>query len=420
MNVIKIDQVSKEFRLGQMVSFTRNIKNIIGKISGNLPPSPPLFKALDHISLNVKQGEVLGIIGGNGAGKSTLLKLISRIITPTEGRIEVKGNIAPLIEVGAGVHPELTGRENIYLNASILGITRSEIKQKISEIISFAELEDFIDTPVKRYSSGMKIRLAFSIAIFVDAEILIIDEVLAVGDLAFQRKCFDRLEKIIHKENKTVLLVSHNLRQVERICSRVILIDKGVIVRDGTPKEVCNYFYRANDEKIRKNIETEHKHTMVLGRHISSKEVEVLDAVIVNRDNDRIKNVEFGENITIVMRIDVKSPLIQPDFKIGINTTDFILVATNSSFGHLNIENVSAGVFELKCNIKQFPFLPGVYGLRLSVFAGKLGNLIFDGDNLYHFQVEAKNTKQSMLPGGGFFVVQADWKIEEAVLPEQN
>src|SRR5205085_2887023 len=180
--------------------------------------------------------------GTNGAGKSTMLKMLARITVPTSGTVRVRGKIAPLIEVGAGLISELTGRENVFLNGIILGMSYRQIKSKFDEIVAFAELEEFIDTPIKRYSSGMAVRLGFSIATCVDADILIVDEVLAVGDLAFQRKCFDRMEDMIKRQGKTVLLVSHNTRQIERLCSRVILMDHGRVVADDSPGKVCDLF----------------------------------------------------------------------------------------------------------------------------------------------------------------------------------
>ncbi|MGH7844732.1 MAG: ABC transporter ATP-binding protein, partial [Candidatus Binatia bacterium] len=209
-----------------------------------------MLKALDNVDFKVEPGEVLGVIGQNGAGKSTLLKLLAGITKPSSGTVRVGGKVAPLIEVGAGLIGDLTGRENIYVNGIILGLTLAEIKKKMDEIVAFAELEQFIDTPVKRYSSGMSVRLGFSVATSVNADILIVDEVLAVGDLAFQRKCFDRMENLIKQEGKTVLLVSHNIRQVARLCTRTILLDRGKILADGSPDEICELFYRRSNQKV--------------------------------------------------------------------------------------------------------------------------------------------------------------------------
>ena len=192
MPIIQVDHVTKEYRLGALQGLKQTLLNTGARLMGRKVAERPLFKALDDVSFSVEQGEVVGIIGHNGAGKSTLLKMLAKISTPTRGSIKVNGRIAPLIEVGAGFVPDFTGRENVYLNGAILGMARQEIDKKFDEIVDFAEMAEFIDTPVKRYSSGMQVKLAFAVATSIESEILIVDEVLAVGDLAFQRKCFDR------------------------------------------------------------------------------------------------------------------------------------------------------------------------------------------------------------------------------------
>ncbi len=224
MPVIEVSHLTKEYRLGALQSARQTLVNAGRRLIGRPVAKRPLFKALDDVSFSVEQGEVMGIIGHNGAGKSTLLKMLARISTPTSGSVKVNGRIAPLIEVGAGFIPDFTGRENVYLNGAILGMSRKEIDRKFDEIVDFAEIAEFIDTPVKRYSSGMQVKLAFAVATSIESEILIVDEVLAVGDLAFQRKCFDRMESMIKRQGKTVLLLSHNIRQVQRLCSRALLI----------------------------------------------------------------------------------------------------------------------------------------------------------------------------------------------------
>jgi len=191
------------------------------------------FWALKDVSFEVKQGEVVGVVGRNGAGKSTLLKLLSRITEPTSGRICLNGRVASLLEVGTGFHPDLTGRENIFLNGAILGMTRVEIRRKFDEIVAFSEIEKFLDTPVKRYSSGMYVRLAFAVAAHLEPEILIVDEVLAVGDVQFQKKCLGKIQSVAMDEKRTVLLVSHNLQTVRQICQRVLLLHKGRLAGSG-------------------------------------------------------------------------------------------------------------------------------------------------------------------------------------------
>jgi lipopolysaccharide transport system ATP-binding protein len=200
------------------------------------------FWALKNVSFEVKQGEILGIIGRNGAGKSTLLKILSRITDPTEGRVRLQGRVGSLLEVGTGFHPELTGRENIYLNGAILGMTRREIARKFDEIVAFAEVEKFLDTPVKRYSSGMYVRLAFAVAAHLEPEVLIVDEVLAVGDAEFQTKCLGKMDDVSHREGRTVLLVSHNLSVINKLCQKAIWLDRGGIRRSGNPGDLVKAY----------------------------------------------------------------------------------------------------------------------------------------------------------------------------------
>jgi lipopolysaccharide transport system ATP-binding protein len=208
------------------------------------------FWALRDVSFEVKQGEVVGIIGRNGAGKSTLLKILSRITEPTEGRVRIRGRVASLLEVGTGFHPELTGRENIFVNGAILGMTRANICRKFDEIVDFAEIEKFLDTPVKRYSSGMYVRLAFAVAAHLEPEILIVDEVLAVGDVQFQRKCLGKMEDVANKDGRTVLFVSHNMDAVTRLCSAAFLIDRGSIAAHGSVTSVVGKFLDASGSLV--------------------------------------------------------------------------------------------------------------------------------------------------------------------------
>jgi ABC-type polysaccharide/polyol phosphate transport system ATPase subunit len=199
------------------------------------------FEAVSDVSLKIRQGDMIGIVGRNGSGKSTLLKIISGVYRPTAGRLTVKGNIAPLIELGAGMHSDLTGRENILLNGLMMGYSKREMRQREESIIEFAEIGDFIDVPVKQYSSGMYMRLAFSVATEVDPDILVLDEILAVGDMQFQQKCFDRLRRF-REAGKTILMVTHSMSPVEEYCNRAVLLNKGRIVLDSTPSEVVEQF----------------------------------------------------------------------------------------------------------------------------------------------------------------------------------
>ena len=241
--IIAISGLRKRYRLGQIGSGTlqgdikewrerRQIERS-GEVDGAAPKRDDDFYALDGLDLTVYKGEALGIIGKNGAGKSTLLKILSRITAPTEGEVDLYGRVASMLEVGTGFNGEMTGRENIYLNGAILGMSRREIDEKMEDIIEFSEVRDFIDTPVKRYSSGMYVKLGFSVAAHLDSEIMIMDEVLAVGDMEFQHKCLDRMRQAAKQEHRTVLYVSHNMSTIKRLCDRCIVMDAGKIVFDG-------------------------------------------------------------------------------------------------------------------------------------------------------------------------------------------
>ncbi|MBI5075492.1 MAG: ABC transporter ATP-binding protein [Nitrospirae bacterium] len=269
--VIRAENLFKEYRLGTISHGTlyRDLQSWWARLRNKEDPnsiiaSPQSFTphasrftssenphmlALNNVSFEVKRGEVLGIIGKNGAGKSTLLKILSEVTSPTKGQVKIKGRVASLLEVGTGFHPELTGRENIYLNGAILGMTKKEIADKFEEIVAFAEIEKFIDTPVKRYSSGMYVRLAFAVAAHLEPEILIIDEVLAVGDAAFQKKCLGKMGEV-SKEGRTVLFVSHNMTAIKTLCERVIWLEAGQIADDGYAAEVVSHYLLRGSQSV--------------------------------------------------------------------------------------------------------------------------------------------------------------------------
>lgn len=268
---IKIEQVRKCYRLGTIGGRTlqEDLQSWWAEKRGKEDPNICIgtdarqigkkFWALNGIDLTIYRGESVGIIGGNGAGKSTLLKLLSRITAPTEGEIDIWGRISSLLEIGTGFHRELTGRENIYMNGAILGMTRAEIDAKIEKIIEFSEIKDFIDTPVKRYSSGMYVKLGFAVAAFLDSEILIMDEVLAVGDMAFQKKCLDKMRESADKERKTVLYVSHNMDTIRRLCERCIVLEQGKIIFDGDVERGISLYLNKNLDENLVDIELENK-----------------------------------------------------------------------------------------------------------------------------------------------------------------
>jgi lipopolysaccharide transport system ATP-binding protein len=316
---IKVDNISKCYRIGlkeqvhdsitsAMMDFIRSpIRNYRNHRSlyrfdninpGNTEGSSDIFWALNDVSFKVKRGEVIGIIGRNGAGKSTILKILSKITDPTCGRAEIQGRVSSLLEVGTGFHPDLTGRENVYLNATILGMKKKEVDRKFNDIVDFSGVEKFIDTPVKRYSSGMKVRLAFSVAAHLEPEILIVDEVLSVGDAEFQKKCLNRMENVGH-EGRTVLFVSHNMPSVARLCSRVILLEGGMVKADGSPSNVIGS-YLQSDAGTTAARKWPHPETAPGG------DVARLRAVrVCSKDGSIAETVDIREPIKVEMEYDV-------------------------------------------------------------------------------------------------------------------
>lgn len=261
--VIRVENLGKKYILGHQQEGRYRYKSLRDVIANgaksissrffqptksSIPnPTREEFWALNDVSFEIQQGDRVGIIGRNGAGKSTLLKVLSRITEPTQGRISIKGRVASLLEVGTGFHPELTGRENIYLNGAILGMSKAEIKRKFDEIVTFAEVERFLDTPVKRYSSGMYVRLAFAVAAHLEPEILIVDEVLAVGDANFQKKCLGKMQSVSKDEGRTVLFVSHNMDAIQRLCSKCLLFEQGKLTAQGNTSELASRYFSSNN-----------------------------------------------------------------------------------------------------------------------------------------------------------------------------
>ena len=286
---LRLSGVKKRYKLGQIGggTLTADLQSWWARVRGKEDPNLPVgmdqrlvgqtFMALNGIDLTIYKGEAVGIIGGNGAGKSTMLKLLSRVTAPTEGEIDIYGRIASMLEVGTGFNGEMTGRENVYLNGAILGMTKAEIDAKMEDIIEFSEVRDFIDTPVKRYSSGMYVKLAFSVAAHLDSDIMIMDEVLAVGDVQFQKKCLDRMRAAAKQEGRTVLYVSHNMNTVRQLCDRCIVMEKGKIVFEGDVEDAIGVYYGKSDD-LQVKIDCDHTTREPIGdgaMHI--REVEILD-----------------------------------------------------------------------------------------------------------------------------------------------
>ncbi len=361
--VIKVDDLSKQYHLGVINhgTLSRNLQSRWARFRGKEDPNSQVdiyknesvedlsesFWALKNISFEVKRGEILGVIGRNGAGKSTLLKILSRITTPTNGNIKVKGRIASLLEVGTGFHPELTGRENVYLNGAILGMTKHEVASKFDDIVKFAEVEKFIDTPVKRYSSGMYVRLAFAVAAHLEPEILIVDEVLAVGDAIFQKKCLGKMGEIANN-GRTVLFVSHNINAIKRLCTRVIFLENGKIVFQGDTHEGISKYINEN------RIET----TSLSGEYLNS-----IMTGIINERNPTVRfkkitisDVNGNERSTFRSDEEIKITMTYNCFTSVDNLR--LLITVNDIHGN-NIMNTLN--YDDESELLNLPRRPGLY-----------------------------------------------------------
>ncbi len=326
--MVRIENVTKEYKLGQIGGTTlqESIQRFNAKLLHKEDPTKKIgaseeqygekFLALSDVSFDVKKGERVGIIGHNGAGKSTLLKLVSRITAPTSGFIGLNGRITSMLEVGTGFHAELTGRENIYMNGAILGMTKKEIDAKMEDIIEFSECRKFIDTPVKRYSSGMYVKLAFSVAAHLDSEIMIMDEVLAVGDMAFQKKCLDKMTQVSKDEGRTILYVSHNMNTIRQLCDRVIVLNHGRVTFDGDVEEGIS-IYMDEEECSQKEIDlTACKRTH---DHASMGEV-VLERIVSDRDSGW--RIPVTEKLEFSIHLKANKDLENVGFRMGLSTAD--------------------------------------------------------------------------------------------------
>ena len=305
--------------------------------------------ALKEISFDVRQGEVVGIIGKNGAGKSTLLKLLSRITSPTTGEIRAKGRIASLLEVGTGFHGDLTGRDNIYMNGSIMGMTRSEITRKLDEIVDFAGVERYIDTPVKRYSSGMFVRLGFAIAAFLEPEILVVDEVLAVGDAEFQRKAIGKMQDVSHGEGRTVLFVSHNMAAVKSLCTRGIVLENGLMTFDGAVGEAVDHYMKNHDEYVGERIADCIK---------SKKNWLNITKIEINGTENRKSTIASGQEVlALVIEGETEEPM-QTDVMLILKNRDEVPMAALAE-GHTlgRMEKIDKGKFRIERNIRLPKYL---------------------------------------------------------------
>lgn len=331
------------------------------------------FWALKDVSFQIKQGEVVGIIGSNGAGKSTLLKILSRITVPTEGRIRIDGRIASLLEVGTGFHQELTGRENIFLNGAILGMTRAEIIRKFDEIVEFSGIEEFLDTPVKRYSSGMYVRLAFAVAAHLEPEILIVDEVLAVGDTAFQKKCLGKMGSFA-QSGRTVLFVSHNMEAIRTLCQRVVWLKNGRLHKDGKADEIVEDYFNSTSNE--------------LSFSCANPDYGLIIQKVVLRNGRGEKSSQFrpGDDLVVEISYVAHKRIEKPSIALGVLGINGSCFTSNMLLdGHR--PDFLEGAGQITCTFRSIPLLPQNYTVKMNVRAANANDLIVNYQEVAHFSV---------------------------------
>ncbi len=397
--VIEVRGLKKQYKLGQIGggTLTHDLQSWWARVRGKEDPNTVIgtdqrlfgqtFMALNGVDLTVYQGEALGIIGRNGAGKSTLLKILSRITAPTEGEIRLKGRVASMLEVGTGFNNEMTGRENIYMNGAILGMTKAEIDAKVDEIIAFSECGEFIDTPVKRYSSGMFVKLAFAVAAHLDSEIMVMDEVLAVGDMKFQQKCLGKMSDVAGQEGRTVLYVSHNMSTIRQLCTRCIVLDKGKVIFDGdVEKAIAVYMETTDVNVVHYDLTHVSRMTGSAGKRLR---LETLDFV------DKESSV-FADNETVRVRITwrVAEPFSGVNMKLNLHFRDSTPVGITHP---VDLGPAEPG----KLYTTEFTFDPsllgeGQYFFYIDVFDGALAQAVCLDKPVTEFAFEVTSGDLSM------------------------
>ncbi len=373
-DAIIVNQVSKKFKVHHDKSSTLKEKILFQNRNSHEDRW-----VLNNINLNIKKGECIGLIGENGSGKSTLLKLMTRIIYPSSGSIEIGGKVSSLLELGAGFHPDMSGLENIYTNASIFGLSRKEIDERIQEIIAFSELEDFIDNPVRTYSSGMYMRLAFSVAINVEADILLVDEILAVGDANFQKKCFEKMKKLKRNKN-TIVIVSHDLASLQKICDKVIWIQDGEIKKIGEARKICDeYMLFMGQKEGKKNLSNDietNRDKEISGEskdeNISNnnrwgnKKVEITEVKILDANNFKKNSFETGEKIILEMFYKVNENINNPIIGVQIFTSELInCFGTHTQIDNIDVELKKTG--KIRFIIEESRLINGRYFVDVAI-----------------------------------------------------
>ncbi|MEO5571151.1 MAG: ABC transporter ATP-binding protein, partial [Bacteroidia bacterium] len=372
--VIRAENISKLYRLGVINSgtFAQDVKRwwyrklgkqdpivkvSIEKKEHNTNESQNLW-ALKDVNFEIKRGDTVGIVGRNGAGKSTLLKIISRITQPTTGEIRIKGRVGSLLEVGTGFHPELTGRENVFMNGTILGMKKAEIISKFDEIVEFSGVEKFIDTPVKRYSSGMYVRLAFSVAAHLEPEILIIDEVLSVGDAEFQKKCLEKIKEVSKNDGRTVLFVSHNLGAINSLCNNAILLNSGTIEGIGDTEKVTGIYLSGSLSGVGEFIVAKN----------NSNEMVIIEKVTLRDSNGTAENnFKFGGNIEVEVELNSINDFEKPYIWIAIKSAKGPVANASGLIDGYRTNSLTKGKNIIKCTFFTVPLLPGQYTLYMGI-----------------------------------------------------
>lgn len=415
---IKVEALGKQYRIGETKERYKTLRDTLTN-SVNTPfrairstlkrtsrNGAGKFWALKDISFEVKSGEVVGIIGNNGAGKSTLLKILSRITDPTSGYADIHGRVGSLLEVGSGFHQELTGRENVFLNGAILGMRKEEIKRRFDEIVSFAGVEKFIDTPVKHYSSGMHLRLAFGVAAHLEPEILLVDEVLAVGDATFQKKCMSKMGEVA-PQGRTVILVSHNLAAITRLCTRAILLEQGRVKETGPSQSVVETY-----------LENSMENTPLLQlQNNPSKGFRITDVAIVDQSDEPRKVVMTGGELRIKIKYEksfgttICNAIVLLTFTDSNGTPLFVCNSQQTSLSSLSLPNRGTLCFE----IPRLPLLPGRYLVGFHCKSGK--TIAADYQNLISLEVAAGDyfgTGKLPQARWGSMVVDHNWSVAVA------
>lgn len=415
-SIIKVESLAKQYRLGTRgaaystirEALTTAVRAPFKSFERNGGREDRIW-ALRDVSFEVQPGEVVGIIGRNGAGKSTLLKILSRVTKPTAGRAELYGRVGSLLEVGTGFHPELTGRENIFLNGAILGMMRPEIQRKFDEIVAFAELEKFLDTPVKRYSSGMYMRLAFSVAAHLDPEILVVDEVLAVGDAAFQKKCLGRMREI-STEGRTVLFVSHNMTAIRSLCTRGILLAGGRKLFEGAAGECVDRYLAEATQHATNEVDL----SAVRRAAGVDSTLKICQLRVSTRDGRPL--VRSGDPLEFELRFSVLAPLAEVVVGINVSSADNVsIMECRNSHSHGAIERLDPGDYAIKCRIEQNILSPGLY--LLNVGARCASKTLDYVPEAMTFEVYSDESVGSLWLNdvGGCVRMQSDWTQPQAV-----